>query len=94
MHIKKGEKNMNAKALERKLKEINRSLPKKKCIEDDECGGEHMTKLYKLTCLAYDSFSAGLTTKRTVRNWGKIIHKYEYYPGEAGLGHFTCFDGI
>ena len=86
---------MNAKTLERKLKEINKSLPKEKCEEDENCRGKHMNKLYKLTCLAYDSFSSGVTTKRTVRNWGRIIRKYEYYPDEAGLCHFSsCFNGI
>ncbi len=85
---------MNAKSLEKELKVINELLPKEKCLKDDECRGEHMQKLYKLTCLAYDSFSLGLTTKRTVRNWGKIIRKYEYYPNEAGLCHFICFNEI
>ena len=87
---------MNKTSLKNRLEDLNKRYPKEKCflnrVQTDD-GREHANELYELTCLAAEMYHRGVTSKSTVRKWGELIGKYEYYKDESGRGHFTHIFG-
>ena len=83
---------MNIKSIEKRIKEINEKYPKELCQNiATPAASDHRRELYELTCLVADNVFCELATPKTARKWGEALRKAEYWEGEAGLDHFTCF---
>ena len=92
---------MNKNTLKRQLDAINAKYPKEQSSFSDKATAEqknnacaHRNELYELTCLVDDLYGKKLISKSAAVDYGRLIKSYEYYDGEAGLGHFAVFNPI
>ena len=86
---------MNKTSLINKLNKLTLQYPKNENESNNTDNiRNHKNAIYQITCNITDLWFSNLITRKTVRNYGKILRQYEYYPDEAGLGHFSIFKGI
>lgn len=92
---------MNKNTLKKRLDALNAKYPKEESLYSEKATAEqrnnasaHCNELYEFTCLIDDLYGKHLISKSAAVDYGRLIKSYEYYNGEAGLGHFSVFDSI